>query len=199
MGGGDSTFSKIAGGIGKAAQYAPAIYNLGQGLFGKADQLNASDYRNIEGDAALSNLQNRRYDINPQLRSNRLATAISRRDIARNAGGRGSLLAGYASLAGQRSRADMGAYAQKQNIENQYASEAAQYASQLGSQNAQNRFRVDDYNARARAAQSGYLQQGLSQLSGISQQNQRNQNLGQADQLRLDALRKMFPMQNINV
>ena len=103
-----------------------------------------------------------------------------------------------ASTTAQRAAADSALWAQKQNIENQMESEAAQMTAGLGSESLATRRAIADYNARAQAAKRGYTQAGLSQLSGLMQQRERYSNLEDADRMRIDALRKMFPSQTFN-
>lgn len=191
--------SKVSPLAGVLSQAAPALYNIGQGLFGKADTLDPQDTSNIQGLAELSRLKNRRFNIDPQLEVNRRSSAIARRNLSQGARSRGELLSGLSSTSGQRGLADMQAYSQQQNMNNQYASEAGQMASNIGAQEASNMARVQDYNSRSRAAQQGFLSKGLSQSSGLLQNRTRNNNLQESDRLRIEALKKMFPSQKFNV
>lgn len=192
-GGSQEGSGKFGNFMSNAAQYAPALYNLTQGLFGKADTLDPSDYSNIVGQAAAARLRNRKFNIDPQLEANRRAAAIGRRNITSGARTRGELLSGLSATSGQRGRADMSAYAQKQNIENQYAGEAAQMTAQLGAQEVGTQFRTQDYNARAQAAKAGMTQAGLSQLSQLAQQSKLDKYRSAADAERLALLQQMFP------
>lgn len=187
---------KAAPVISGIAEAAPAIYNIGQGLFGEADTLDPMDYMNTAGMAAASRVSGLQYDIDPMLAANRRSANIANRSLRGAARGRGELLSGIASTSSQRGLADSQLYAQKQNIENQYRSQGAQMASAVGSQDAQTRRQIADYNARARTAQANYLQQGLSQVSGMMQQGQREKNLAGADEQRMAIFKKIFP--NVN-
>jgi hypothetical protein len=78
-------------------------------------------------------------------------------------------------------RADGRAWANKQNMENQWRGQDAGIMAQLGNQTAQTRFNVDQYNAASEAAKRQHLSTGLSQLSNsaynwtTSRNAQRNQ------------------------
>jgi len=190
---GFSRGSKMAGGIGAAAQLAPALYNIGQGLFGKPEQLDPQDYMNTAGMAAASRARKRRFNIDPQLAANRRNFNIGRRNTVNASRTRGELLSNLAVGTAGKAQADSAAYAQKQNIENQYGMQGDQLASQVGAQNASTAFSVQDYNARSRAAQQNLTGAGLAQLSGIAQQAGRDRGMRGADQTRLNLLSGIAP------
>jgi len=186
---------KVGGAASGLATAAPAIFNIAQGLFGKPDVQDPQTTSNVAGLAAVNKLQNRRFNVDPMLDANRRSAAIGRRNIAGGARTRGELLSGYAATSAQQGIADSQAYAQQQNMNNQYQGEAASAAMQVGVGEAANMGRVQDYNTRARSAQTGYLQEGLSQVSGLVQQGQKNAGMQDADRIRIDMLRKWFPNQ----
>ena len=207
---GKTKAGKLLGGVGRALggakfdatsalQLAPAIYNIGQGLFGKPDLQDPSDYSNTLGLAEAAKLKGRKYDVDPELRASRRAFDTGRRNLRSAARSRGELLSGYAGLSAREAGAEADIYSRKQNIENQYASEAAQAYMGLGAQEAANRARVDDYNARARAAQQNLLGTGLSQVSQIAQAGMQRENQREADRLRLSNLQTMYPNLRYNV
>ena len=101
-------------------------------------------------------------------------------------------------LSAQEAQSEANIYAQKQNIENQYRSEAAQLSTQVGGQDAAADFRTADYNARSRGAQQGLVGTGLSQLSGAAQAMQRRSGQQRADQQRIAAMQEFFPNYNFN-
>jgi hypothetical protein len=197
--GGFNSKYKFEGGgnVGTVASALPALYNIGQGLFGKADTRDPGDYMNYSGMAAAKNMYNQKYDISNQLDASRRATAVGKHNVRSAAGGRQDLIGGYAALAGQRAMNDSNAYAQKHNMESQYRAQGAQMQATVGAQNAQTRMSIADYNAKAEAAQQGYLQEGMSQLSGVAQQYQKTKNQQSNDAIKLEMLKQMFPNFNI--
>ncbi len=169
--------------IGTAAQFAPAAYNMYQGLFGKPDELNYSDYRNPYTGRIMRNLEDRRYNVRPELEANELAYQTARRNVRQVAPGVGNLLTNYNALSGNRMRADAQALARKQNMENQWRGQDAQILANMGAQEAATKLNVDDYNAQARAAKQQALSTGLDQLAGsaaniMSERNMKSRDAG---------------------
>jgi len=147
--------------------YAPAAYNLGKGLFGKVDKLNADDYIN------KTNLENYRENINPQLRASDEAFAAARKGM-RNSGG-GAYMANLQALHSQDQASKAGIHA---NAENQYASrqlQIDQLNAARGDQAAAKRLQIHDYNARAKAAKDNMLQEGVKQVGDISKSKTSNE------------------------
>ncbi len=183
-----------AGGmLGTAATLAPALYNIGRGLFGKTEEINPSDYYNPYEASALNTMRNRSVNVDPMLEANRAAERTGKYNLRSGARTRGELLSGYAPLSAARSRADMDAYSRQQQLENQYAGQTAQMEAQLGQQRASTRFKVDDVNARARAAQRNMTGTGLSQLSQYAQLRTQRKGLQEADAARVNMLKEMYP------
>lgn len=189
-----SKFGNIASGIAAAA---PALYNIGQGLFGKADTVDPNEFRNNQGYAAVEALKNRRYNERPELASNRRAYNVGRRDVRTAANTRGELLGNYGGLTDRKMAADSNVLANKQNIDNQYQGEAAQMQFRLGEGEARTAWNASQYNRQAQAAQDAMLGKGLSQVSELIQTRRRDKQLAAnrttADQRRWEALRTMFP------
>ena len=97
----------------------------------------------------------------------------------------------------RKAAAESQAYANKQNIENQYAMQSANMLAGLGGANASMRWQAGMYNRQAQAAKENMLGTGLSQVSELIQSRQRDKmlatNRSAADQQRMLALRQMFP------
>ena len=177
-------FGGIGGIANAAATLAPALVNIGEGLFGTPEQLDPSNYMNFAGQTAAAKLSGRQFNIDPQLEANRRIFAGARRNLETRT--RGEQLAGSATLGSAQAQADAALYGQKQNIENQYIGQGASLAANVGAQDAAMNFRLADYNARNRAAQRNLRSTGLSQLSNITQQRSR-------DRMQMGALRDMLP------
>ena len=180
------------------AQALPAVYNIAQGLFGKADTLNANDYTNPYEGAAIKVMQNRKYNIDPMLEANRVAYSTANRNLASAARTRGELLSGYGASAYGKSMADMQAWATKNNEENRYAGDTASIYANLGQQRASNQMYVSDYNARARAAKQNLIGTGITQVGQLAQNYALNRNRSKADEMRTKALQHMYSNYNFN-
>ena len=144
-----------------AAMALPAAYNIGQGLFGKVPQLNAEDYTNT------ANIEPYQYNINPQLREAQYTYAQAQ-DAIKNAGiSGGNYASNMQQLANTRNEDINKLYTEKQNLDAQSAMQAQLANSQINAQNQDLKMKVDDYNARARAAKQLSLNTGLSQVASI--------------------------------
>ena len=192
---GDGAFSKanIGSTIGGIASAAPVAYNLLQGMFGKPEQLDNSQFQNQAASQALAMMNNRRVNVDPMLEANKNAFNIANRNINTASRTRGERMAGYATTAAARGLADASVYANKQNAENQYRGETAQMSANLGQRAASTNMTIADYNAMNRAAQRNMTSTGLSQLSQLAQQQQITKGQQRADQMRINALEGLLP------
>lgn len=184
---------------------SPVLYNSFVGLK-KPDYLNASDYYNpYEGE--LRNLMgqgetlmaNRRYNINPQLEANRAAQNALNRNITNVSTSTGNLMSNLLGSSAARMRSDAAAYAAKQNADNQYRGQEAQYLAnygnvlgQLGAQKAQTRYGVDVYNQQTLANKRNYLGTATSQLSQYLQNRELMRNQAERDKEQLQILPEIF-------
>jgi hypothetical protein len=183
----------LGGALGGIASVAPALYNIGRGIFGNPKQYESKQFRNPYEATALNRMRNRTYNADPEIEAARNASRVARSNVRNAARTRGELLGAYAPISAAETRAMSQAYANKQNIENQYATQTAGMEAQLGQQRAATEMQVSDMNARSRASRRNMLGTGLSQLSQYAQIGQQRKNLRQADALRAQAFREMFP------
>lgn len=195
MGGALSKIGNIAEGVGT---YAPMVYNIGKGLFGKAEKLDANDYYNPYEAQALSSMANRKYNVDPQLEANRNAFSVGNRNISTAARTRGEMLSGYAGTAAAKAQADSSVLANANNVNNQYAAEYAQMLGNFGQQRASTKLGINDINARNKAAQNQFLTTGLSQLSQVAQTNKLNRGQQKADTMRINALNDMLEFYSVD-
>ena len=158
---GYGTFGDIASGIG---EMAPMLYNLGMGLFGKRENLNAGDYRNPYESQINSLMANRKYDINPELVSNENAYRTGLYNLRNLGGSRGQIMSNTRGLQNAKMFGDMSAYATKKNMENQYAAEYAQTLYPLGRDTVSTKMLVDESNAMNRAAGRNMIGAGMTGL-----------------------------------
>jgi hypothetical protein len=162
----------IGGGIlGTAAQLAPTIYNAIQGIR-KPTQRDPKQFQNPQYNQAINLMANRRFNVDPILEANRNAMAIGRYNLSNMGASAGQAYAGTQGLVASRMRADAAAYAQKQNVDNQYLAQEAQMRAGLGSEEALNRYRTDQDNLAAQAMRRTHQGTAASQLSQWSQMQQ---------------------------
>jgi len=188
--------SPLAGKIGKGlgeigymgAAYAPAMYNLIQGLR-PADQLSYADYRNPEYNRAVSLMAGRRYDPREELAAAEEADAVYRQALrnigAQSAGTLANRLAG-ASTRRLRNRASALSRAQRENLG--LRGEEAKFRAGLGAEDVGTRFAIEDINARTRAARRRYMSEAMSNLSNIAQTNRLTNRLMRNQRLRDERL-----------
>jgi len=162
----------------KAMGLAPIAYNLAQGIFNKPEKISSQRYFNPYTNQIRGAMANRRYNIDPILAANSSANAIYNRNAMNVTGGNRSLATANL-MAGLNARygADATAYAQQNNINNQYLSEQANMDYYLGQSNAQALATADEINAANRASRRNYLSAGMSGLQqyGLVNQQMRNQ------------------------
>ncbi len=156
------------GNIGyKAAQAAPALYNIGRGLFEDTKQYDPI-YNPYEA-SALNELKQRKYNMEPELEQNRLSAATSRRNLRTTAPSVGAYRANLAAIQAAEGRAMGETQARAQNIQNQYRADYAGALGQYGQQRAGAQALAQQQTERARAAKEQLLQTGLGQLSQFGQ------------------------------
>ena len=187
-------WDKVSGIVGGVASIAPMLWNIGEGIFGKHEEIEAPKIHNYAGLAAAAKIRDRNYNIDPLLQANRSAYATAVRNLAGRS--RGEQLASMSTLMGAKSKMDASAYAQKYNAENQYANQAASMLSQTGIQtealNARYDYMAQDWNARSKAAQKNMLGTGLTQASQYSQSRELRNNLMERDKERMGYGQQMF-------
>ncbi|HKL13288.1 MAG TPA: hypothetical protein VJ907_06750, partial [Halanaerobiales bacterium] len=135
-------------------------------------------------------LADRRFDIRPILRQNRIAQRIGDQN-AKILGG-GATASNRAVNTASRMGADMNAYSTKNNMENQYRAQQAQGMFQTGA--AQRG--VDVANLQNEAARRNMLGSSLSQFSNFAQNRELMNNMGDRDLQRLQILSRAYPFYN---
>ena len=189
--------------LGMAAQYGPAAYNLGRGLFEKPDVLPDIDYdrfNNPYESHIRSLMADRQFNIDPILEGNRSSQNALNRSI-RNTGNisSGQYLSNLQAGSAGRMRADSSAYAQKSNVENQYRGDEAGMLNQLGvAQTRGNMFgipyqyRTDESNFANQASKRNIFGQGLTDVQQAYQTNQLEGSMRGLDANKLNLLRDIF-------
>ena len=171
-------------GLGLAG-LAPLAFNLSQG-YSKADTLRGEDYYNPYGQESMSLMEDRRFNADPMLESNKLTQSTFNRNITRGgASSSGQLFSNLGAGSVSRQRADAGALAQKSNVDNQYLADEAKFKFGVGAQRADVDFKTDVFNQEAEAARLGMQGAGYSGISQWAQnqqamQTQRKRDAGMA-------------------
>ena len=169
-------------GLGGPLLAGPA-FNIVKGLQ-KPVEHNASEYYNPYGQSAISDMSDRKFNIDPILEGNLRSQKTYNRNIQQGgATSSGQMFSNYgAGLAG-RMRADANAYTQKSNVENQYLADLAKTKLGVGEQMAGARYRTDTDNLQNKASGETMVGTGLSQIGQASQmwnlmQNQKKRDSG---------------------
>lgn len=163
-----TTLSNIATGI---AKYVPVISNL------MTDYETADAVYNPYANAILKVARSRKANIQPMLRKIAQNMATSNYNASQVSPNTGAGLAYRLQSAITANDATMKALAYKNNLDNQYLAEYANMMNDLGRQFVNSTVYADDVNRKSRASARNIRRQGLSQLSGIAQNDQlmRNQ------------------------
>jgi hypothetical protein len=139
----------------------PIGYNIGMGLFGKPQQLSASDYMQ------KADIKAPEMNINPQLRATDQSFAQAA-NAGRNAGAGSEYLAYMSNLNNMRNKGYADLYGQKFNVDSQNAMNAQLQNKAIEGQNLQTKMGIIDYNAKAKAAKNAMLQEGFKQAATLA-------------------------------
>lgn len=163
-----STIGDIATGI---AKYVPVISNL------MTDHETTDAVYNPYANAILKVARSRKANIQPMLRKIAQNMATSNYNASQVSPNTGAGLAYRLQSAIAANDATTKALAYKNNLDNQYLAEYANMMNDLGKQFVNSTVYADDINRKSRASARNIRRQGLSQLSGIAQNDQlmRNQ------------------------
>lgn len=163
-----STIGDIATGI---AKYVPVISNL------MTDHETTDAVYNPYANAILKVARSRKANIQPMLRKINQNMATSNYNASQVSPNTGAGLAYRLQSAIAANDATAKALAYKNNLDNQYLAEYANMMNDLGKQFVSSTIYADDINRKSRASARNIRRQGLSQLSGIAQNDQlmRNQ------------------------
>lgn len=163
-----TTIGDIATGI---AKYVPVISNL------MTDHETTDAVYNPYANAILKVARSRKANIQPMLRKIAQNMATSNYNASQVSPNTGAGLAYRLQSAIAANDATTKALAYKNNLDNQYLAEYANMMNDLGKQFVNSTVYADDVNRKSRASARNIRRQGLSQLSGIAQNDQlmRNQ------------------------
>ena len=145
-----------------AASALPALYNIGRGIFGKVDQLDAGDYQSR---ARISPYE---MNVDPQLAATQRAYSTAMQAAKNAAPGGGSYLATLGNIATQKQQAIKDLYAQKENFDKAQKLEADKYNAEVEKNNMSQDLAIQQYNAQAKAAKQNMLAEGLKQVGDVA-------------------------------
>ena len=188
--------------FGSIAALAPVAFNLAQSF--KTPTLE-QPVQNPYANRISSTMAGRTYNVNPALREAARSRVIGNYNLSQLSPNTGASMAQRVqSAVGQYTNtADI--FAQKQNIENQYASEYANTLNSLGQQNVQAQLAANQQNRMASAKQQEFAGTAATQFGQWGQTQQQMKNQYNMDQLSFAALNKLLSqgyttseMQNLN-
>ena len=145
-----------------AASALPALYNIGRGIFGKVDQLDAKDYQSR---ARISPYE---MNVDPQLAATQRAYSTAMQAAKNASPGGGSYLATLGNIATQKQQAIKDLYAQKENFDKAQKLEADKFNAQVEQGNMAQDLAIQQYNAQAKAAKQNILAEGLKQVGDVA-------------------------------
>lgn len=188
--------------FGSVAALAPIAFNLAQSF--KTPTLE-QPVQNPYANRISSTMAGRTYNVNPALREAARSRVIGNYNLSQLSPNTGASMAQRVqSAVGQYTNA-ADVFAQKQNIENQYASEYANTLNSLGQQNVQAQLAANQQNRMASAKQQEFAGTAATQFGQWGQTQQQMKNQYNMDQLSFTALNKLLSqgyttseMQNLN-
>ena len=179
--------------LGTVGEMAPMLYNLGQGLFGKRDKLRANDYANPYEGQINSLMANRKYNIDPELAANESAFRTTGANMRNLGGSRGQVMSNLTGAQNTKQFGDMSAYAQKKNMENQYAGEYAQTLYPMGRDRAMTKMMVDESNAMTDASGRNMIGAGMTGLQQYLLTRRQMKNQATRDKLLTNVMKGYSP------
>lgn len=188
----DSNNMNFSNTLNTVGTIAPIAFNIAQGLFGKPQRLNASDFYNPQQAEATRLMSNRRVNVNPELEANRVAQLNYTRALRQGAPSQSQYLGNIQNSQIARSRADAEVYSKAQNMNNAYMGEEAQMRANLGSQQAQTKLGIQDINDKNLAARRAYLPTALTQMQQYAQNARMTKNLQNRDKQLMDIYKQVY-------
>ena len=140
----------------------PAAYNIGRGLFEKANVLNYDDY------AQKANIEPYTMNIDPQVAEVRNAYAGAAQAVKNAAPGSGAYLGNMAKVASSKQKDMNELYAKKEMFDKEAKYETDLANREVNANNLALKMQLQAYNDAAKAAKAKSLQEGLGQLADIA-------------------------------
>lgn len=182
------------------SNYGPALYNIGQGLFGSVQhQAHANPISNPYANNVIANMP-KNVDMSPIISDINSNEALANKNLQNQSNSSAVYRANREGLSVATARSLAGARMQAAEVNNQAAGQRAYMYNALGYQNQQEQEQrrqydlgVDQINARSQSAKQNLLNAGLSQLQQTSQNEKTNKQKAGMDRYTLDLLAQTFP------
>jgi hypothetical protein len=149
--------------LGTVGAMAPMLYNL---FAGKPKDINENRYLNPYEGQINSLMGNRRYNIDPELAANENAFRTTAANMRNLGGSRGQVMSNLTGAQNTKQFGDMSAWAQKHNMDNQYAGEQANMLYGLGRDKTSGRIAHDEAEAMDQAS---YRNMKGAAMTGLQQ------------------------------
>jgi len=180
---------KLGGFLEGLGTLAPSLYNLGQGLFGEREYMDASRYQNPYESKINSLMADRTYNIDPDLAANEATFRTTAANMRNLGGSRGQVMANLTGAQNVKQFGDMSAYAQKKNMENQYRAEYANALYPMGRDTAMTRMAVDEGNQLTDATGRGMIASGMTGVQQYLLTKRQMKNQNRRGDLLIDAIK----------
>lgn len=165
-----------------AGTLAPALYNLGRGIFDKSEKLNSRDYMNQE--------------INPNLipentGQNEIRDAYSRGyyDL-KNSGAYSKL--GQTALMGSRAKNDYERKLQLASRNAEIGNQAGQFNANIRDSNIRRKLDINQMNAANRAQKRNFISQGVTDIGGAAGQMYQNSQMDKRQNEYFDIMDQVY-------
>ena len=110
-------------------------------------------------------MKDRRYDVEPELEANKVATADYYKNLRQSGASAGQYVGGLQAGQISKQRADSAVYSKANNMNNEYSAQYAGMLENAGQQRANTNYQTEMLNQENIAAQKRYIPTALSQLS----------------------------------
>lgn len=160
------------------------LYQLGNAIF---NQEKTNPINNRYEQQAYDAMKGRRYNIKPELDANNSSMANANYALRNSGSQNGSeVRSRLTDVLRSKFTADSRAFATKQNADNQYLGEEAQFRNAQGEMNRNEGIRVQTANEQNRARRQDMIGSSLSSMG-------RNLNMSENDKMRINLLPQLFP------
>jgi hypothetical protein len=174
------------------AEYAPTIYNVGQGLFGKKDYY--ENEANGQLPQAYRELElSKQYDISENLAGNLRGAEGVRTQAEQTTNHAGQYLQVVMAANRAKQQADAQAYDTKQRYESEANARAAQMRAAFGEADRAEAAKTQIMAMQTDAKKRDFLVAGLEGMSGITQRNQVERSQREMDEEQMATLKAFAP------
>ncbi len=181
-------------------KYGPALYNIGQGLFGNTDkQPYATPINNPYTNQVIANMP-KNVDMSPVINDVHANENLANTNIGNQVNSSAVYRANRQNVTANGNKAIAAARLQGQELNNQATGQRSYMYNALGYQKQQEEQQarqynlgVDEINSRRKAAKQNLLNAGLSQLQQVGMNDKMNSQKQRMDKYTLGLLTQIFP------